>query len=66
MTAEMQLQLNKICELEDAFVKGFSKEKWKEYFDLDIEKGQLHNLEIDHVIELTFKICFDIFNQRNQ
>ena len=66
MSAEMQLQLNKICELEDAFVKGFSKEKWKEYFDLDIEKGQLHNLEIDHVIELTFKICFDIFNQRNQ
>ena len=66
MSAEMKLQLNKICELEDAFVKGFSKEKWKEYFDLDIEKGQLHNLEIDHVIELTFKICFDIFNQRNQ
>lgn len=66
MSAEMQLQLNKICELEDAFVKGFSKEKWKEYFNLDIEKGQLHNLEIDHVIELTFKICFDIFNQRNQ
>lgn len=66
MTAEMQLQLNKICELEDAFVKGFSKEKWKEYFNLDIEKGQLHNLEIDHVIELTLKICFDIFNQRNQ
>ena len=66
MSAEMQLQLNKICELEDVFVKGFSKEKWKEYFNLDIEKGQLHNLEIDHVIELTFKICFDIFNQRNQ
>ena len=66
MSAEMQLQLNKICELEDAFVKGFSKDKWKEYFNLDIEKGQLHNLEIDHVIELTFKICFDIFNQRNQ
>ena len=66
MSAEMQLQLNKICDLEDAFVKGFSKDKWKEYFNLDIEKGQLHNLEIDHVIELTFKICFDIFNQRNQ
>ena len=66
MSAEMQLQLNKICELEDAFVKGFSKDKWKEYFNLGIEKGQLHNLEIDHVIELTFKMCFDIFNQRNQ
>ena len=32
ITAEEQLQLNKICDLEDKFVKGFSKEKWKEYF----------------------------------
>lgn len=39
ITAEEQLQLNKICDLEDKFVKGFSKDKWKEYFDLDIEKG---------------------------
>lgn len=62
-TAEMQLQLNKICELEDKFVKGFSKEKWKEYFDLDIEKGQLTNLQIDHVIEITYKICKDLFSQ---
>ncbi len=60
-TAEEQLQLNKICELEDKFVKGFSKEKWKEYFDLDIEKGQLHNLEIDRVIMITYKICKELF-----
>ncbi len=60
-TAEEQLQLNKICELEDKFVKGFSKEKWKEYFDLDIEKGQLHNLEIDRVIEITYKVCKGLF-----
>ena len=61
MAAEMQLQLNKICELEDAFVNGFSKDKWKEYFNLDIEKGQLHNLEIDHVIEITYKVCKELF-----
>ena len=61
MTPEMQLQLNKICKLEDAFVKGFSKDKWKEYFNLDIEKGQLHNLEIDHVIEITYKVCKNLF-----
>ena len=61
MSAEIQLQLNKICELEDAFVKGFSKDKWKEYFDLDIEKGQLHNIEIDHVIEITYKVCKEFF-----
>lgn len=60
ITAEEQLQLNKICELEDAFVKGFSKKKWKEYFNLDIEKGQLHNLEIDHVIEITYKVCKEL------
>ena len=41
ITAEEQLQLNKICDLEDKFVKEFSKDKWKEYFDLDIEKGEL-------------------------
>ena len=63
MSAEMQLQLNKICELEDAFVKDFSKEKWKEYFNLDIEKGQLHNLEIDHVIEIAYKVCKELFNK---
>ena len=62
MSTEMQLQLNKICELEDAFVKEFSKDKWKEYFNLDIEKGQLHNLEIDHVIEITYKVCKSLFN----
>ena len=61
ISAEEQLQLNKICELEDAFVKDFSKEKWREYFDLDIEKGQLHNLEIDHIVEITYEICKKLF-----
>ena len=60
-TAEEQLQLNKICELEDKFVKGFSKEKWKEYFDLDIEKGQLHSLEIDQIILITYTVCKELF-----
>ena len=60
-TAEEQLQLNKICELEDKFVKGFSKEKWKEYFDLDIEKGQLHSLEIEQVILITYNVCKELF-----
>ena len=57
LSAEEQLQLNKICELEDKFVKGFSKEKWREYFDLDVEKGQLVNLQNDHVVEITYRIC---------
>ena len=61
MSAEMQLQLNKICELEEAFVKGFLKDKWKEYFNLDIEKGQLVNLQIDHVVEITYNVCKKLF-----
>lgn len=62
ISAEEQLQLNKICELEDTFVKDFSKEKWREYFDLDIEKGQLVNLQIDHIVEITYNICKKLFN----
>ncbi len=61
LSAETQLQLNKICELEDKFTKGFSKEKWREYINLDNEKGQLHSLEIDHIIEITYKVCKELF-----
>ena len=63
MSAEMQLQLNKICELEDAFVKGFSKDKWKEYFDLDIEKGCLSNMHIDKAIIVTYELCKKLFQK---
>ena len=62
LNAEEQLQVNKICELEDKFVKDFSKDKWREYFNLDIEKGQLVNLQIDHVIEITYKLCKELFD----
>ena len=61
ISAEEQLQLNKICELEDKFMKDFSKEKWREYFDLDIEKGQLVNLQIDHVVEITYNVFKKLF-----
>lgn len=60
ISAEEQLQLNKICELEDKFLKGFSKEKWREYFDLDVEKGQLVNLQIDHVVEITYRVVKEL------
>lgn len=60
-SAETQLQLNKICELEDEFTKDFSKEKWHEYINLDNEKAQLHSLEIDRVIEIAFKFCKKLF-----
>ena len=51
MTAEYKLQLNKVVEMEDKFLKDFLKNKWKEYLYLDIEKGQLHSIEVDQIIE---------------
>ena len=63
ITAEEQLQLNKICDMEDKFVKGFSKDKWKEYFDLDIEKGCFSNMHIDKAIIVTYELCKKIFQK---
>ena len=60
MTAEMQLQVSKIVDLEDKFTKDFSNKKRSEYLDLEIEKGQLHNIEIDHVIEITYKVVKEL------
>ena len=56
MTAEYNLQLNKVVEIEDKFLKNFSKDKWKEYLYLDIEKGQLHSIEVDQIIEFVINI----------
>ena len=47
MNAEYQLQLTKIVEMKDKFTKEFSKEKWKEYFNLSLEVGCLHDIETD-------------------
>ena len=63
ITPEEQLQLNKICDLEDKFVKGFSKDKWKEYFNLDIEKGKLSSMHIDKAIIVTYELCKKIFQK---
>lgn len=59
MSAEYKLQLNKIVEMEDVFLKGFTKDKWKEYLKLDIEKGQLHSLEIDQIIKFVVKLFYN-------
>ena len=58
MTAEYKLQLNKVVEMEDKFLKNFSKDKWKEYLHLDIEKGQLHSIEVDQIVEFVIKFLF--------
>ena len=61
MSAEYKLQLNRVVELEDKFLKDFSKNKWKEYLYLDIEKGQLHSIEVDQIIDFTLSF----FNKLN-
>lgn len=60
MTAEYKLQLNKVVELEDKFLKNFSKDKWKEYLYLNIEKGQLHFIEVDQIIEFIISFLFNL------
>ena len=57
ITADYKFQLNKVVELEDKFLKDFSKDKWKEYFYLDIEKGQLHSIEVDQIIKFIIGFC---------
>lgn len=66
MSAEYKLQVNKIVELEEKFTKDFSKDKWREYFNLDLEKGQLHSLEIDLIIEFTCRIYKELFGTHIQ
>ena len=55
MTVEYKLKLNKVVEMKYNFLNGFSKDKWKEYLYLDIEKGQLHSVEVDQIIEFVIK-----------
>lgn len=63
ISPQEELQLNKICDLEDKFVEGFSKDKWKEYFNLDIEKGKLTSMHIDKAIIVTYELCKKLFQK---
>lgn len=59
MSAEYELQLTKIVELENKFTKDFSDNKWREYFDLDLAIGELHPIEIEQVIEFIINILYN-------
>lgn len=50
MSAEYELQLTKIIELEKEFAKDFSKDKWYEYFNLDLAVGELYSIEMEQII----------------
>ena len=60
MSAEYELQLTKIIELENKFTKGFSKDKWREYFNLDIAIGELHSIEIDQILDFAIEMLKSI------
>lgn len=62
MSAEYELQLTKIIELEKEFTKDFSKAKWHEYFNLDLEKGELHSIEIEQILDFAIEILHN-FNK---
>ena len=56
VSAEYELQLTKIVELENKFTKDFSKDKWRDYFSLDLAVGELHSIEIEQILFFAIKI----------
>ena len=60
MSAEYELQLTKIIELEKEFTKDFSKAKWREYFNLDLAIGKLHSIVIEQILDSAIKILKNI------
>ena len=60
MSAEYKLQLTKIVELENKFTKDFSKDKWREYFNLDLAIGDLHSIEIEQILDFAIEIIKSI------
>ena len=61
MSAEHELQLTKIVEFEKKFTKNFSKDKWREYFNLDLAIGELHSIEIAQIIKFIIEIICNLF-----
>ena len=62
MSVEYELQLTKIIELEYQFTKDFSKDKWREYFNLDLTIGELHSIEIKQILDFAIEILHN-FNK---
>lgn len=60
MSAKYKLQLTKIVELENKFTKDFSKDKWREYFNLNLAVGELHSIEIEQIIGFVIEILKSI------
>lgn len=62
MSAEYELQVTKIVKLENNFTKDFSKDKWREYFNLDLAIGELHSIEIEQILDFATEILHNLIN----
>ena len=60
MSAEYRLQLTNVVELEDKFTKDFDKDKWKEYFNLDLAKGTLFDIETDQLLDFAIELLKEL------
>ena len=43
-----------------ALFKDFDKDKWKEYFNLDLAKGALFNIETDQVLDFAIELLKEL------
>ena len=58
---ECERQLDIVVNKQDEFVKGFSKEKWCEYFWLECEIFKYHGMVLEHALEVAIKVLQEIY-----
>ena len=60
---ESERQLDVVVRKEKEFVKGFSREQWKKYNDLEGEKLDYHDLRLEHAIRVAIRVLRKIYNK---
>ena len=60
-TAEHNLQLRKVCDVENELFDQLTKEQQDLYRKIELEILELESINGDHLIELTYKVCKELF-----
>ena len=60
-TAEHNLQLRKVCDVENEVFDQLTKEQQDLYRKIELEILELESINGDHLIELTYKVCKELF-----
>lgn len=60
-TAEHNLQLRKVCDVENELFDQLTKEQQDLYRKIELEILELESINGDHLIELTNKVCKELF-----